>query len=241
MHSLVLGSPTVHAARPTPTITAVQPATLLELEEQRKVRAGEDLAARPLYLQAVADYKASRGEAVYPDAARDRGRRGHQGRHPPRDDADADAAGPPRPRRPRVGGAQDADPAARPARRHQLLQGEDRPRGHTRRHPLRDRSAARGRQPVQPRRHAPRGRPCAQAGDAGADRAGVAARRHGARRHRDAALDGEPGPLAASRKARESCAGDVARPEVRPAWVPAHGRGPGRRGGSCPQTGRCSL
>ncbi len=46
---------------------AVMP-TLLELEEQRKMRAGEDLAARPLYLQAVADYKASRGEAVYPDA-----------------------------------------------------------------------------------------------------------------------------------------------------------------------------
>jgi hypothetical protein len=46
---------------------AVMP-TLLELEEQRKARAGEALAARPLYLQAVADYKASKGEAVYPDA-----------------------------------------------------------------------------------------------------------------------------------------------------------------------------
>jgi hypothetical protein len=46
---------------------AVMP-TLLELEQQRKVRAGNGLAARPLYLQAVADYKRSRGEFVYPDA-----------------------------------------------------------------------------------------------------------------------------------------------------------------------------
>lgn len=46
---------------------AVMP-TLLKLEEERKVRAGETLAARPLYLQAVADYKASKGESVYPDA-----------------------------------------------------------------------------------------------------------------------------------------------------------------------------
>lgn len=46
---------------------AVMP-TLLELEKQRKTRAGESLAARPLYLQALADYKASRGEFVYPDA-----------------------------------------------------------------------------------------------------------------------------------------------------------------------------
>ncbi|MGI8561921.1 MAG: S46 family peptidase [Luteimonas sp.] len=46
---------------------AVMP-TLLELEKQRKIRAGDALAARPLYLQAVADYKASKGEFVYPDA-----------------------------------------------------------------------------------------------------------------------------------------------------------------------------
>jgi hypothetical protein len=41
---------------------------LLRLEEARKARAGDMLAARPVYLQAVADYKKSRGEAVYPDA-----------------------------------------------------------------------------------------------------------------------------------------------------------------------------
>lgn len=46
---------------------AVMP-TLLQLEEERKARAGDTLAARPVYLQAVADYKASQGEAVYPDA-----------------------------------------------------------------------------------------------------------------------------------------------------------------------------
>ncbi len=46
---------------------AVMP-TLLELEKQRKIRTGESLAARPLYLQAVAEYKRSRGEFVYPDA-----------------------------------------------------------------------------------------------------------------------------------------------------------------------------
>jgi len=46
---------------------AVMP-TLLEMEQQRKIRAGEALAVRPLYLQAVADYKESEGEFVYPDA-----------------------------------------------------------------------------------------------------------------------------------------------------------------------------
>lgn len=46
---------------------AVMP-TLLALEEERKTRAGESLAARPVYLQAVADYKRSKGEFVYPDA-----------------------------------------------------------------------------------------------------------------------------------------------------------------------------
>src|SRR5690606_1389261 len=46
---------------------AIMP-TLLALEEARKVRAGEDLVARPVYLQAVADYKAANGEFVYPDA-----------------------------------------------------------------------------------------------------------------------------------------------------------------------------
>ncbi len=46
---------------------AVMP-TLLKLEDERKARAGENLAARPLYLQAVADHKKSQGRAVYPDA-----------------------------------------------------------------------------------------------------------------------------------------------------------------------------
>jgi hypothetical protein len=46
---------------------AVMP-TLLKLEEERKTRAGENLAARPLFLQALADFKKSQGEYVYPDA-----------------------------------------------------------------------------------------------------------------------------------------------------------------------------
>ena len=46
---------------------AVMP-TLLALEQERKTRAGENLAARPVFLQALADYKKSQGEFVYPDA-----------------------------------------------------------------------------------------------------------------------------------------------------------------------------
>ena len=46
---------------------AVMP-TLLKLEEQRKTRSGEILAERPVYLQAIADYKNSKGEFIYPDA-----------------------------------------------------------------------------------------------------------------------------------------------------------------------------
>ena len=46
---------------------AVMPA-LLEREAERKARAGEALPARPVYLQAVADYRKDKGEAVYPDA-----------------------------------------------------------------------------------------------------------------------------------------------------------------------------
>lgn len=42
--------------------------TLLRLEEARKARAGDSMAARPVFLQAVADYKKSRNEGVYPDA-----------------------------------------------------------------------------------------------------------------------------------------------------------------------------
>ena len=46
---------------------AVMP-TILAIEQQDKARQGDELLARPLYLQAVADYKASQGESVYPDA-----------------------------------------------------------------------------------------------------------------------------------------------------------------------------
>ncbi|PNS09597.1 S46 family peptidase [Solilutibacter silvestris] len=46
---------------------AVMP-TLLKLEEARKTRAGELLAARPVYLKALADYRKAHGKAVYPDA-----------------------------------------------------------------------------------------------------------------------------------------------------------------------------
>ncbi len=42
--------------------------TLLALEVQAETRAGDALLARPVFLQAVADYKASQGESVYPDA-----------------------------------------------------------------------------------------------------------------------------------------------------------------------------
>jgi hypothetical protein len=42
--------------------------TLLALETQAKARRGDELLARPAFLQAVADQKASRGESVYPDA-----------------------------------------------------------------------------------------------------------------------------------------------------------------------------
>jgi hypothetical protein len=42
--------------------------TLLRLEEARKSRAGDSMVARPIFLQAVAEYKKSRGDAVYPDA-----------------------------------------------------------------------------------------------------------------------------------------------------------------------------
>ncbi len=41
---------------------------MLERERQDKIEAGEELLARPVYLQAIADYKKSKGEFVYPDA-----------------------------------------------------------------------------------------------------------------------------------------------------------------------------
>ena len=46
---------------------AVMP-TLLAMERQDEADRGKALQARPLYLQAVADYKQSKGEFVYPDA-----------------------------------------------------------------------------------------------------------------------------------------------------------------------------
>jgi hypothetical protein len=42
--------------------------SLLKIEQARKMRAGDSMVARPLFLQAVADYRKSRGQAVYPDA-----------------------------------------------------------------------------------------------------------------------------------------------------------------------------
>ncbi|GAB2512089.1 S46 family peptidase [Lysobacter humi (ex Lee et al. 2017)] len=46
---------------------AVMPA-MLKLEEEAKTRAGEMLVHRPVFLKAVADYRKSRGQFVYPDA-----------------------------------------------------------------------------------------------------------------------------------------------------------------------------
>ncbi|WP_192906734.1 S46 family peptidase [Luteimonas marina] len=46
---------------------AIMP-TLLQLEQEGKTRAGERLAARATYLQAVADYRRDQGGFVYPDA-----------------------------------------------------------------------------------------------------------------------------------------------------------------------------
>jgi len=42
--------------------------TLLAMEAEAKARRGDELQARPAFLQAVADHKASQGESVYPDA-----------------------------------------------------------------------------------------------------------------------------------------------------------------------------
>ena len=46
---------------------AIMP-TVLQLEQESKTRAGDVLMARPVYLQAVSDYKKSQGEFIYPDA-----------------------------------------------------------------------------------------------------------------------------------------------------------------------------
>ncbi|MDO5506487.1 MAG: S46 family peptidase [Pseudoxanthomonas suwonensis] len=42
--------------------------TVLEQEEKARAGTGRDLLDRPLFLQAVADYRATRGQSVYPDA-----------------------------------------------------------------------------------------------------------------------------------------------------------------------------
>ena len=42
--------------------------TLLQMEQEIRTRAGETLAARPLYLKALADFRKSVGRAAYPDA-----------------------------------------------------------------------------------------------------------------------------------------------------------------------------
>lgn len=42
--------------------------TLLQIEEARKMRAGDTMVARPVFLQAVSEFKKSKREAVYPDA-----------------------------------------------------------------------------------------------------------------------------------------------------------------------------
>ncbi|MGH8078405.1 MAG: S46 family peptidase, partial [Lysobacter sp.] len=46
---------------------AIMP-TVIKLEQESKTRAGDALVARPVYLQAVADYRKSKGQFVYPDA-----------------------------------------------------------------------------------------------------------------------------------------------------------------------------
>ncbi|WP_119717559.1 S46 family peptidase [Cognatilysobacter tabacisoli] len=46
---------------------AIMP-TVLKLEEEGKARAGDALLARPAFLQAISDYKKSKGQFVYPDA-----------------------------------------------------------------------------------------------------------------------------------------------------------------------------
>ena len=42
--------------------------TLLQMEQKAEIDRGKSLQARPLYLQAIADYKQSKGEFIYPDA-----------------------------------------------------------------------------------------------------------------------------------------------------------------------------
>ncbi|WP_202909007.1 S46 family peptidase [Cognatilysobacter segetis] len=46
---------------------AVMP-DVLRLEEEVRTRAGDSLVARPVFLQALADYRKAHGQAVYPDA-----------------------------------------------------------------------------------------------------------------------------------------------------------------------------
>ncbi|MCD8456641.1 S46 family peptidase [Xylella taiwanensis] len=64
---------------------AIMPA-LLEIERQNKIRTGELLKARPIYLQALADYKKNQGKLVYPDANSSlRITFGHVKGYPPKD------------------------------------------------------------------------------------------------------------------------------------------------------------
>ncbi|MCJ0825300.1 S46 family peptidase [Luteimonas sp. 50] len=68
--ALLKADPAAFEASTDPAVqfaVAVTP-TILAMEAQDKARQGDALLARPLYLQAVADYKASQGESVYPDA-----------------------------------------------------------------------------------------------------------------------------------------------------------------------------
>jgi hypothetical protein len=46
---------------------AVMP-EVLRMEEEARARAGDSLVARPVFLQALADYRKAHGQAVYPDA-----------------------------------------------------------------------------------------------------------------------------------------------------------------------------
>ena len=68
--ALLQADPAAFEASEDPAVqlaVALMP-TILEMEAQQEVRAGDALLARPVYLQAVADYRESRGESVYPDA-----------------------------------------------------------------------------------------------------------------------------------------------------------------------------
>jgi len=58
----------LHSRDPALMYAAAVTPELLQIELASKARAGDLLQLRPVYLQAVADYRAGRNEAVYPDA-----------------------------------------------------------------------------------------------------------------------------------------------------------------------------